>query len=411
VRGRRNRRDRQALERALGLQLTTGDIEFTAPGGDMSMVDHAIVVWRQRWMILTLCVIALAGAFVVSKLLPKTYESTAAVLAPKEGPAGGILGGLAASAGLLQQVVGPSVPSLTPNRDLLISVLKSRTIADAVVTKFDLQQRYHERYREDAIKRLRTVTTVSLTKEGVITVRVEDPDSVRAAEMANHYVELLDRLVAQYSRGEAGRQRSFLTAQLASAKVDLDTAEQELRRFQERNRAIVLQEQTKGAIEAAARLKGEIIAAEVQLQAMRNFATEANPEVVLVRRRIDEMKRQLAQMQYGDGIAAAPDGARRDFSVPFAKVPEVGLELARLTRDVKIQETLVTLLTQQGEQARLVEAKDVPVVQVLDRAVPGERPVRPRTAVNVAVAVAAGLLLGVFLALLLDSSKRRDRGR
>src|SRR5439155_11519700 len=99
-------------------------------------------------------------------------------------------------------------------------------------------------------------------------------------------------------------------------------------------------------------------------------------------------------------------GSSRDFIVPFSKVPEVGLELARLTRDVKIQETLVTLLTQQVEQARLVEAKDVPVVQVLDRAVPAERPVRPRIAVNVAVAGAGGLLVGVFLALCLDSLKR-----
>jgi tyrosine-protein kinase Etk/Wzc len=383
---------------------------FGEPAGEdeVSLVDYALVVWRSRWMIATLCVIALAGAFVMSTLLPKTYESTATVLAPKEGPTGSLLGGLAASAGLFQQVVGPSLPSLTPNRDLLISVLKSRTIADAVVTRFNLQQRYRERYREDAINRLRRVTTVSLTKEGVVAVKIEDSEATQAAEMANYYVELLDRLVAQYSRGEAGRQRGFLTAQLASAKVDLDTAEQELRRFQERNRAIVLQEQTKGAIEAAARLKGEIIAAEVQLQAMRNFATEANPEIVILRRRLDEMKRQLAQMQYGDGTAApVADGARRDFSVPFAKVPEVGLELARLTRDVKIQETLVTLLTQHGEQARLVEAKDVPVVQVLDRAVPAERPVRPRTAVNVAVAVAASLLIGVFLALFIDSSKRR----
>jgi uncharacterized protein involved in exopolysaccharide biosynthesis len=288
----------------------------------------------------------------------------------------------------------------------LISVLRSRTIADSVVTKFDLQQRYRERYREDAINRLRRLTAVSLTKEGVIAVRVEDTDAARAAEMANYYVDLLDRLVAQYSRGEAGRQRGFLTAQLASAKADLDTAEEELRRFQEKNRAIVLQEQTKGAIEAAARLKGEIIVAEVQLQALRNFATEANPEIVLLRRRIDEMKRQLGQMQYGDGSAPTPNAGRRDFSVPFAKVPEVGLELARLTREVKIQETLVTLLTQQGEQARLVEAKDVPVVQVLDRAVPSERPIRPRVTVNIAVSVAGSLLLGVFLALFLDSSRR-----
>jgi len=392
----------------MGLQLTRDmrGAERMAGDGEGSIVDYASAVWRRRWMIATLCVVALLLAFVISILLPKTYDSVATVLAPKEGAAGGLLPGLTASSGLLQQVVGLSLPSLTPNRDLLISVLRSRTIADSVVAKFDLQQRYRERYREDAINRLRRVTTVSLTKEGVIAVRVEDTDATGAAEMANYYVELLDRLVAQYSRGEAGRQRGFLTAQLASAKADLDTAEEELRRFQEKNRAIVLQEQTKGAIEAAARLKGEIIAGEVQLQALRNFATEANPEIVLLRRRIDEMKRQLGQMQYGDGSAPTPNAGRRDFSVPFAKVPEVGLELARLTRQVKIQETLVTLLTQQGEQARLVEAKDVPVVQVLDRAVPSERPIRPRVAVNIAVSVAGSLLLGVFLALFLDSSRR-----
>ena len=392
----------------MGLQLTRDmrGAERMAGDGEGSIVDYASAVWRRRWMIATLCVVALLLAFVISILLPKTYDSVATVLAPKEGAAGGLLPGLTASSGLLQQVVGLSLPSLTPNRDLLISVLRSRTIADSVVAKFDLQQRYRERYREDAINRLRRVTTVSLTKEGVIAVRVEDTDATGAAEMANYYVELLDRLVAQYSRGEAGRQRGFLTVQLASAKADLDTAEEELRRFQEKNRAIVLQEQTKGAIEAAARLKGEIIAGEVQLQALRNFATEANPEIVLLRRRIDEMKRQLGQMQYGDGSAPTPNAGRRDFSVPFAKVPEVGLELARLTREVRIQETLVTLLTQQGEQARLVEAKDVPVVQVLDRAVPSERPIRPRVAVNIAVSVAGSLLLGVFLALFLDSSRR-----
>src|SRR5206468_7921500 len=124
-----------------------------------------------------------------------------------------------------------------------------------------------------------------------------------AAEIANFYILQLDRLVTRYGIGEAGRQRRFLTDQLAQAKVGLDAAEEALRGFQERNRAIVLQDQTKGAIEAAARLKGEIMAAEVQLQVMRNFATDANPEIVALRRRIDEMNRQLGKMQYGDEIA------------------------------------------------------------------------------------------------------------
>ena len=375
-------------------------------GDELSIVGYALVVWRRRWMIAALCVVAVTAAFVVSKLLPKTYQSTATVLAPKEGPTGGLLGSLAASGGLLQQIVGLSLPSLTPNRDLLLSVLKSRTVMDAVVIRFRLQERYREQYREDAIKDLQRATNVSLTKEGVIAVRIEDSDPSIAAEIANYYIELLDRLVAQYGSSEAGRHRGFLTGQLARAKADLDTTEENLRRFQEQNRAIVLQDQTKGAIEAAARLKGEIMAAEVQLQVLRNFATEANPDMVALHRRIDEMNRQLVQMQYGEATARPSSGSRRDFIVPFARVPEVGLELARLARDVKIQETLVTLLTQQLEQARLVEAKDVPVVHVLDRATLAERPVRPRIAVNAAVAGAASLLAGIFMALFLDSLKR-----
>jgi capsule polysaccharide export protein KpsE/RkpR len=218
--------------------------------------------------------------------------------------------------------------------------------------------------------------------------------------MANFFVEQLDHLVTQYGMGEGGRQRRFLTEQLARAKADLESGEDVLRRFQERNRAIVLQDQTKGAIDAAARLKGEIIAAEVQLQVMRNFATEANPEVAALRRRVDEMTRQLARMQYGDG--AAQQRESRDFAVPFARVPEIGLELVRLTRDVKIQETLVTLLTQQLEQARIVEAKDIPVVQMLDRGVPAERASKPRLVLNLAVATVTSLLLGVFVAFMRD---------
>ena len=233
-------------------------------------------------------------------------------------------------------------------------------------------------------------------------MKVEDADPRMAAAMANFYVEKLDRLVAQYSLGEASRQRIFFTEQLARAKAQLDAAEESLRSFQERNRAVVLQEQTRGSIEAAARLRGEIIATEVQMQVMRNFATEANPEMVALRRRVDEMNRQLAQLQYGGPSAAALNRDRKDFTVPFAKVPELGLELVRLTRDVKVQETLVTLLTQQVEQVHLAEAKDFPVAQILDRAVVAERHSHPRMGVSLTVAVITGTFGGALIAFVAE---------
>src|SRR5574341_1273985 len=272
---------------------------------EVSLLSYATVLWRYSWLIVGICVVAALISFGVTIRTPKVYESTATILVPKEGSGGaGLPGGLAAS-GLLQQVPGLSVPSFTPNRDLLTSLLKSRTMALTVVERFRLQERYHTRYLQDAIKALQGTTIIVVSREGVISIKVEDTDPRVAAEMANFYVEQLDRFAARYGTGEAGRQRVFLTAQLAHAKADLDAVEEALRRFQVRNRAIALQEQTRGAIEAAARLKGELMASEVQLQVMRNFATDANPEVVSLRRRISEMNRQLSQMQYGDGVSRA----------------------------------------------------------------------------------------------------------
>ncbi len=374
------------------------------------LISYVAVMWRSRRWIALLIGGALIVTFGFTRLMPKVYESTATLIAPKEAAGGALLGGLGnlASSGLLQQVSGLSLPSLSPNRDLLVSVLKSRTVAEAVVAEFKLRERYKATYVEDAIKKLERRTTVAVSKEGLISVRVEDTDPELAARIANYYVEQLDKLVLRYGSSEAGRQRGFLTDQLAQAKASLDDAEEAMRRFQERNRAIVLQEQTRGAIEAAARLKGEIIAAEVQLQVMRGFATENNPEVVALRKRVDEMRRYLNEMQYGGNIPS-PGGRgrdRADFAVPFAKVPEVGLELARLTRDVKVQETLVALLTQQVEQARLGEARDTPVVQKLDRAVPAERHIRPRLSINLAIAASVSLSLGIFAAFLREYARR-----
>jgi tyrosine-protein kinase Etk/Wzc len=381
-------------------------------GAEVTFGDLTSMVWRQRWVVIALCVVASVGTYGVSRLLPKWYESTATVVTPKEG-SGGVLGGLLAS-GMLQQNPGvamPTLPSFTPNRDLLVGVLKSRTIAQAIVERFGLQARYRASYPDDAVKQLRDLTTIATSREGVISVKVEDRDPATAAAIANYYIELLDQQIARYGTGEASRQRMFLTGQLARGRVDLDAAEQSLRRFQEQNRAIVLQDQTKGAIEAAARLKGEIMAAEVQLQVMRNFATEANPEIVALRRRIDEMNRQYAQMQFGERSVPEGRAQKGDFTVPFSRVPELGLELVKLAREVKIQEVLVTLLTQQLEQARIAEARDTPVVQMLDRAVPAARYSRPRAARNGAIAGVIMLVLGVSLAVMLENNASRRFGK
>src|SRR2546422_556978 len=280
------------------------------------------------WLTAGVVILTVMPTFVLTVRAPKIYESTTTLITPKENTGGSFLSTIAAT-GLIQQLPGLSLPSMTPNR-------------------------------------------------------------------------------------------AFIVEQLTLAKKHLEEAEDGLRRFQEKNRAIVLQEQTRGALETAARLKNEVIAAEVQLQVLRSFATENNPEVVSLRRRIDEMKRQLARMQYGDGPAEGERGPRngedrQGIHVPFARVPEVGLELARRTRDLKVQETLVTLLAQQYEQAKIAEAKDLPTVQVLDMAVPAQRHSKPSKLLNLTLAGTLSLLAGVVVAFVVDqvrgAGSRGARGR
>lgn len=367
---------------------------------EINLLAYLAAVWRFKWLILVLCVAAVGSAYYYSTTARKIYRSSATLVTPRDtGIGGGLLSALQGT-GLGIQL---PLPSANPSREILVSVLKSRTVAAEVVERFGLQRRYEMPHSEDAITSFQGRSEVLVSREGVISVSVEDWEPAVAAQLANATAEGAGRLLGRLGSGSAGRERVFFTEQMAKAKKDLEEAEDALRRFQERNRAIVLQEQTRGQIDAAARLAGEIMAAQVQLQVMRNFATDSNPEVVSLVRKVEEMRRQLARMQYGDAAETRGRGRDRgEMYVPFARVPEVGLELARLTRTVKMQETLVTLLTQQVEQAKLGERREWPTFEVLDRAVPAVRHIRPSVRLNVALAGMAALFVGVTLAFALD---------
>jgi uncharacterized protein involved in exopolysaccharide biosynthesis len=375
---------------------------------EITLLDYWRVVRKYTWLIVSLALVSVLVTMVYCLQLPKIYEATAVILAPeaRAGKGFGLASALAASQ-LMQQGSGFMFPSQTPQQDMFVSILKSRTMAQDAVERFKLQERYEAQFLSDAINRLQKATTVSLSKDGVIMVKMEETDPQLAADIANFYVSNLDAILARFATTEASKQGAFIAERLAETERELRRAEEGLRQFQETNQAIALEEQARGAVEAAAQLKGEIMASEVQLEVMRNFATNANPEVVKLKRRIEESKRQLSQMQYGKGWTLPsenrnPGEPRVEIHVPFAQVPELGLELARLMRDLKVQETVYILLTQQLEQAKIAKARDTPSVQALDTAVPADRKSKPKIKLNMAIAGVTSLFFGIFLAFFLE---------
>ena len=389
------------------------DTRSAAPDDEGGPLDYGRVILK-RWKLglgLVLAVCLVTG--VVSLRMPKEYEATASVLPPSDASGGSPFRSLAAQAGA-GTILGGALLSATSTRDIFVGILKSRTMQDDIIKRYDLVKVYGFEGSKTPMgssrANLARMTDVRVSKEGVISVTAWAYDPKMAADIANVYVENLDRMNTSINVTDAGRSRLFLEGRVAEAQKALKDSEVRLREYQSQSKAVVMQEQTKAAVESAARLEGQILAAEVQLKTLQTYATQRHPDIIKLQESIGEMRSQLKRMEYGrvtGNPKLVPGGAAGDFSVALGSVPSTGLDLARLIREAKIQETIFTLLTEQLEQTKIAEAKDTSTVRILDRAVVPEWKSRPKVAQNTVTAGLFSIFVGVSLALLLDSVERR----
>jgi uncharacterized protein involved in exopolysaccharide biosynthesis len=384
------------------------------PRRPLNLLDYLSILRRHAVLIAASTVLSGALAIGYSLSLARIFEAKATIITPREGGSAGMASSLTLSS-LAQSIPGISTQGLTPNRDLFVSLLRARTTAEKVAADFRLAERYHSKNPLDAVASLQGATDVTITKEGVITITVSETDPVLAAGLANSYVKHLDEMILQFGTVDAGKQRQFIEKRLVQTEAELRQAEESLCQFQESHRAVALHDQAKGAVEAVSSLKSQIVGAEVQLEVLRNSATEENSEVVKIKRRIEEMKRQLSQLQYGKGLELPGEdssrlASRTEIYVPVSDYPELSLELARLTRDMMVQEKIYGLLLEQLEQAKIAEARDTPNVRPLDEAIPPLRHSKPVTRLNATIGAIAGLLFGLFLTFFHEYLKNLRRG-
>lgn len=293
----------------------------------------------------------------------------------------GQLGGLAGAAGSISGLKNPN--------DLYVAMLNSRTIADNLISHFDLRKRFSVKTSDDARKKLDELVSVSSEKSGIISVQVVDRDPKFAAELANAFVGELSSLTKNLAVTDAGQRRIFFEKQLIAAKDSLADAEVGLRNTQEKTGMLQLDGQVQGIIGNVAQLEGTIAAKEVQLNAMRSFATNNNPDLQRLQGEIQGYKTQLEKLKFGK---VNSDG---DLMVPTGNIPKIGVEYVRSLRNVKYQEAMFELLSKQYELAKIEEAKDSSVIQILDVAVPAEKEVKPKKLMIILL----GFIFGGFLGL------------
>lgn len=378
---------------------TSSATDSNAPDDDeISLLDIAIVLAKHKTLVLGLPFVAALIAVVVTLLMPNIYTGTARVLPPQQNQsatAAALIGQLGALSGAVGGAAGLKNPS-----DLYVGMLKSRTVADALIDRFKLQELYEQQTLVGTRGKLSKVTSINAAKDGIIAIEVDDEDPKRAAAMANAYVEELEKLNERLAISEASQRRLFFEKQLKQTKDDLATAEVELKRTQEKTGLIKLDDQGKAIIEAVAQLKAQVAAKEVQIGAMRSFATERNPELIRAQQELVGMRDQLRKLERDNTVG---DG---DILVPTGKVPEAGLEYLRKFRDVKYFETIFEVFAKQYELAKVDEAREASIIQVLDRAVEPDRKSKPRRAVIVIVTGLVASIVAIILAFVREKQEK-----
>ncbi|HLZ40997.1 MAG TPA: GNVR domain-containing protein [Candidatus Sulfotelmatobacter sp.] len=371
-------------------------------GGYEEQEGHRVIrrlrlLLERRFVILrfTICGAALATLFAF--LIPFRYDAQTKLMPPDNEMGSGLASlltlGMRGGGGGLGMLAGDFL-GLKTSGALFIGILRSETVEDRIIDQFDLKSVYMVRQMQAARRMLEANTEISEDrKSGIITIRVSDHTGQRAKAIADAYVTELDRLVAELNTSAAHRERIFLEERLKTVKQDLDTSAKEFSRFASDNTAIDIKEQGKAMVGAAATLQGHLIAAESELEGLRQIYADSNVRVRALQARIEELKAKLDQMGEGDVSAAA--GAGSALYPSIRKLPLLGVTYAELYRNNKIQETVFELLTQECELAKVQEAKETPSVKVLDVArLPEKKAFPPRLML---------MFLGTFFSIMIGS--------
>ncbi|MBL7110195.1 MAG: hypothetical protein ISS11_08160, partial [Candidatus Marinimicrobia bacterium] len=370
-------------------------ISKTSPN-EIDLLYYIGLIWKRRKSLVINVVVVTFFATFISLIMPKTYRASAVLMPPQKSSGVGILNSLTSLP------FGSLIPQSTDETMSFISILKSRTVTEEIIHKFNLIDLYKAKNTEETILALSDNVAFVVEDEGTLRISVdvatdwfhseeqEKKARILSAEMANYFVEQLDVVNKGLKTQQASFQRMFIEGRYTQNIEDLKDAEDRLKTFQQKHKMVALSEQTKVAIEVAATIKGQILANKVKLGVMTTTLNPGHPDIDKIKKETEGLKLQLREMDYGsENYQSDKDNL---FPV-FSEVPELSVQVMRLKRDVEIQNTLFTFLTQQYEEAKIQEARDTPTVQILDMAISPIEKYKPRRSMLVLSVLILSILL------------------
>ncbi len=377
----------------------------------MNFYDYLFVI-KNRWkFIFYNMLLMFSVSVIISLIMPKTFKASTVLMPPKSQSEFGLLGALSG--------LPMSDLLIKPDDDTMdiIAILKSRTLMEDVIDKFDLMNYYDLENIEQTLDAFSEAVDIEIENEGTIHISVflktgwfhEDQNELKikkmCADIANYFVKKLDEINKGLKSETAFYQREFIEKRYKENLFDLQKAESDLKFFQESNKMIFLSEQALASIELAATIKAQLLASEIELGVSKKLLNSSHHEIILLENQILELEQQLNKINYGSDSSKS-----NDYFPTFSKVPDLGLQLGRLTREVTIQNTLFTFLTQQLEEAKINEMKDTPTIQILDKAVVPNIKHHPKRFLIIISTIFSTFLIVIFYLLFIENklSERRD---
>jgi uncharacterized protein involved in exopolysaccharide biosynthesis len=385
-------------------QISASNGNHTGASGERAVRDRKIarvrLFWSRRELLGRVAAVGLLASLLTAFVIPVRYDSTTRLMPPENQSSSSLMmmAALSGKAGGLGNVAGDLL-GLKSTGALFTAILLTRTVQDRLVTQFDLEKVYGSRIRADARLRLQENTQIAEDlKSGIITIAVTDHNAKRAAELARAYVTELNTVVVELNTSSAHRERVFLEGRLVEVRRDLEIAEQNFSEFASKNTAINIEAQGKAMIEAAGTLEGQLIAAQTELESLKQVYAAGNVRVRATQARVDEIQRRLQDLR---GYSETSTQSAGPAYPSIRELPLLGVTYADLYRQTKVQEAVFETLTQQNELAKVQEAKETPSVKVIDPAEVAERRSYPPRLLIIILGTClslAGAMSWIFLA-------------
>jgi len=360
---------------------------------EIDLLDLLIVLAKRKWLIFWMTFIFGIISIAYVLLVPPIYRASTRILPPMAGKQSLAMSMMSQAGvpGFAADALGIKTPG-----DLVVGIATSRTVQNKLIEKFDLMTRFESENMDLTREALSEATSANTdAKSGIVSIAFEDKDPEFASQVANAYVKELQGLLQTLAVSEASQQRLFLEGQVRETQLELLRSETALAEYQKKTGILNAGQQASALMSAIATFRARISAKEVEFKTAQTFASANNPRIQQLKAEIASLKEEMTKLE-----EKASSGTSGTFSL--SELPDAGLEYLRKLRDQKFYETLYGMLLKQLETARMAEAQEPSIIQVIDEAVAPQVKAKPKRKQVVILATVLGFFLSIFLAFIFE---------